>query len=102
VFEGNSEGATFNAKARTLTWSLPVLDSSNATATLDFTVAGTVEQAAFFPIRVAFASPHTLCPLRVQEVLPVGGGAPQKYSVASSVRGRVYSLVCAFTHPRCS
>lgn len=88
VFDGSSEGASFNAKARSLTWSVPVLDASNASATLDFTVPGTVEQAAFFPIRVSFASPSLLCPLRVQEVLPVGGGAPQKFSVSSSVRSR--------------
>ena len=86
VFEGNNEGASFNAKQRTLTWALPLVDQSNTTATLDFTVNGTIEQAAFFPIRVAFASTHTLCPLHVQEVLPVGGGAPQKFSVATSVR----------------
>lgn len=100
VFEGSNEGAAFNAKQRTLTWTLPLVDASNGSATLDFTVNGTIEQAAFFPIRVNFASPNTLCPLHVQEVVPVAGGAPQKFSVASSVCfARTWPLVqCMHTY----
>lgn len=68
---------SYDPKKHTLEWRLPVIDSSNKTGSMEFTVAGLASD--FFPIRVSFASTKPYCNIEVSDCccLPTGkpGGA---------------------------
>jgi len=70
----SADGAyQFAAKARTLTWSLPLIDESNSSGSMEFTAQFTGDKSAFFPVNVTFASAKTMCPIEILEVVTVDG-----------------------------
>lgn len=54
----------FNASHKTLEWLIPLVDSSNTSGTLEFTIPG-AESNDFFPVKVNFNSKKTFCNIEV-------------------------------------
>ena len=54
----------FDSKKHILEWRLPVIDSSNSTGMMEFTIPGM--ESDFFPIRVEFVSPKTYSHIEVR------------------------------------
>jgi len=67
-----------DSRKNTLTWSHPVIDSSNSSGSMEFSVAGHPDD--FFPIAVSFVSKRPYCDLELQDVLMIDGETPAKYS----------------------
>ncbi|ESO83359.1 hypothetical protein LOTGIDRAFT_236678 [Lottia gigantea] len=65
---------SYDSRKATLQWSLPVIDSSNKSGSLEFTIAGHPDD--FFPVK----SPLFLKSLILKDVVTVDGQEPVKYS----------------------
>jgi len=78
---GECEGEyVYEPRRNTLLWQLAVVDSSNKTGALEFSVTnGTPRQ--FFPVQVTFQSLQTFARLAVTDVKLVESGLPAKHSV---------------------
>ena len=62
-------------KNGTLLWRVSVVDSSNRTGSLEFTVEGVGSDAdVFFPVTMSFRTATTFCPVEVTAVRAVAGG----------------------------
>lgn len=57
-------------KERTLCWHQDVVDSNNATGSLEFAVPG-ADADAFFPIRIFFSSQTIFCLIEVADALSI-------------------------------
>ena len=65
---GELDGEHFyDPKKHTLEWRLPVIDASNRTGSMEFTVAGL--PLDFFPINVSFTSAKPYCSIEVSVVI---------------------------------
>lgn len=64
IEEGNHE---WDGKSRNLTWRLHIIDSSNKTGSLEFSVPS-ADPKGFFPVNVGFTCSKTFCDLQVQAV----------------------------------
>ena len=77
---GECDGSyAYDARKNILTWTLPVIDKSNSTGQLDFSMPSNPDD--FFPVEVGFHSTKSLyTPISVSSVQDVGSGANVKFS----------------------
>ncbi|BFZ14412.1 hypothetical protein BsWGS_17451 [Bradybaena similaris] len=68
----------YDNQKRTLQWSLPFIDASNKTGSLEFTINGQPDD--FFPVTVTFVSKQSFCDIKVDEVLQIDGETAEKFS----------------------
>lgn len=68
----------YDHKRSILEWQLPVIDSSNKTGTMEFSIAGHPND--FFPVNVTFVSSKSYCDIKVIDVLTVDEEKPVKHS----------------------
>lgn len=61
-----------------LTWCHPVIDASNKSGSMEFTIGGRPND--FFPLTVSFVSKKSYCDLSVVDVTLLDGGTPVKFS----------------------
>ena len=80
-----------NAQAGELLWQLDIIDNSNATGSLEFTIQQR-DADAFFPITVDFSSPQIFCDMSVQSVVS-GAGAAIQYGLTKGLSSEEYSIV---------
>ena len=57
----------YDSKKHVLQWRLPVIDASNKTGSMEFTMVAVPDD--FFPIRVSFVSTKLYCHIEVRCVL---------------------------------
>lgn len=81
----------FNATENCLVWNLDLIDRSNATGNLEFSIAQK-NPDAFFPIAVDFQSNHLFCPIEVTGVTNASDGRPIVYSMLKSVSTEEYKI----------
>ena len=61
---GECEGDyNHDSRKHVLTWTIPVVDSSNGNGSMEFTVPGSSDD--FMPIKVEFVSATTFCQIKV-------------------------------------
>mmetsp|Transcript_43367 Transcript_43367/g.70366 ORF Transcript_43367/g.70366 Transcript_43367/m.70366 type:complete len:528 (+) Transcript_43367:87-1670(+) len=70
----------FDGRNGKMIWHIDMIDNSNKTGAMEFTVPGTPDPSNFFPVQVSFISSKTFCDLEVQNVLTTTDGKPVKYS----------------------
>ena len=80
-----------NAQAGELLWQLDIIDNSNATGSLEFTIQQR-DADPFFPITVDFSSPQIFCDMSVQSVVS-GAGAAIQYGLTKGLSSEEYSIV---------
>lgn len=90
------EGDYSHDKKGFLDWRLPLIDASNKSGSLEFTVAsGSPDDV--FPVKVSFTSPKTYCDLSVTEVVAIeddgAAAGPLKFSKEISVFAEKYEIV---------
>jgi hypothetical protein len=64
-----------DGRAGMMCWHFDVIDSSNSSGSMEFSIAGH-NTDAFFPIQVGFTSETLLCPIEVTGVVSSATGAP--------------------------
>ena len=74
-----------------LVWSLPVIDASNKSGSLEFSIGGHPDD--FFPVNVNFVSKKSYCDLQISEVRLLDGEQPVKYSSEVMVYTDKYEIV---------
>ena len=62
-----------------LQWTIPMVDASNKTGTLEFGAVGSPE--AFFPVNVAFSANKPFCDITVSTVVPPNTAAHFKSQI---------------------
>jgi len=67
-----------------LHWTMHVIDSSNPSGSLEFTIPYSGDSSALFPVNVSFTSPKTFANLTAEQVLGENG-APVPFSVETSL-----------------
>lgn len=81
-----------NAQAGELLWTVDMIDSSNSTGSLEFSIQQR-DTDAFFPIEVGFNSPNLYCDLEVQQVVAAGSGAAIQYGLSKGLSTEEYTVV---------
>eukprot|EP01037_Dinobryon_pediforme_P018438 gene18438-18713_t len=74
-----------------LLWEIDLIDSSNSTGTLEFTIQQR-NADAFFPISVQFSSKQLYCSVDVAAVKALTGGAPIQYGLTKSLSSEEYTI----------
>ncbi|KAK2153629.1 hypothetical protein LSH36_291g07023 [Paralvinella palmiformis] len=62
----------------TLEWSLPVIDESNKSGSMEFSISGMPDD--FFPVTVSFISKKLYCDIQFRDARQVDDSVPVKYS----------------------
>ncbi|KAF7282821.1 coatomer subunit delta isoform X2 [Rhynchophorus ferrugineus] len=90
---GECDGTYVHEQRRNqLVWSLPLIDSSNKTGSLEFTVARSIPDD-FFPLSVSFTSRTSYASIKIIDALSVEDDSPVKYSVESVLYPDKYEIV---------
>ncbi|KAL8577856.1 Coatomer subunit delta [Nucella lapillus] len=69
----------YDTHKRQLQWSLPFIDATNKSGSLEFTIHGG-HPDDFFPVNVSFTSRKPYCDIQITEVKQVSDDTPEKYS----------------------
>ncbi|KAL3906822.1 MAG: hypothetical protein SGPRY_010404 [Prymnesium sp.] len=77
------EEATYSRREGMLQWSVPIVDQSNSSATMEFSVSAVSSADVIFPISVNFSSRKTMCELEVNDVLSVDDNSSIPYSAST-------------------
>lgn len=73
-----------------LVWSIPLLDDSAPSGTLDFSARGAPD--TFFPVKVAFSSTKSYCNLKIGGVSSISDGSSVSYSSETVLRTNNYVI----------
>jgi len=73
-----------------LVWRIPIIDSTNPSASMDFTARGQPDN--FFPVKVNFTSPKPYCNMKVLAVTSTSDGAPVNFSDETYLRSSNYEI----------
>jgi len=84
--------ASYSRREGVLQWSVPLVDSTNASATIEFSVAACGSPDAIFPINVSFSSRKTMCELEVTEVLSVDDNSPIPFASTTLMSVESYTI----------
>jgi len=71
--------AEYDSKKQILSWKIPLIDDSNKTGSMEFTVPP-AQNSAFFPVTVDFRSNQTFCALQVVGVTLEDGNKPADFA----------------------
>ena len=75
-----------------LIWEIDMIDSSNATGSMEFNIAQR-DADAFFPVTVDFASTQLYCNVEVSSVRSVGSNGAIQYGLTKGMQSEEYSIV---------
>jgi hypothetical protein len=81
----------FDSKNSQLLWKLDTVDRSNESGALEFAVPQAAHED-FFPVRVSFTSPSTMCAMQVLEVIAADTGAPVRFSKQTLFKVENYTV----------
>eukprot|EP01099_Mayorella_cantabrigiensis_P006984 TRINITY_DN6037_c0_g1_i1.p1 TRINITY_DN6037_c0_g1~~TRINITY_DN6037_c0_g1_i1.p1 ORF type:complete len:500 (-),score=141.28 TRINITY_DN6037_c0_g1_i1:167-1666(-) len=93
VIESADGSHRFDNRNNILEWSLPLIDSSNSTGSMEFNLNFGGASSAFFPIRVDFISENTFCPIQVESVVAVDDNHPVPFSETKGLAVEQYEIV---------
>ncbi|KJE92254.1 coatomer subunit delta [Capsaspora owczarzaki ATCC 30864] len=82
----------FDVKSSKLYWSIPVVDSSNATGSMEFKTA-TGNANSFFPVSVGFSSTQTFANFQINGAVISTNQSPIKFSAATTFGVESYDFV---------
>ncbi|KAJ1912910.1 coatomer subunit delta [Tieghemiomyces parasiticus] len=90
---GNVDGDyTVNPRTQTLEWQFPIIDRSNKSGSLEFTLE-TDDIEGFFPVSVAFVAHMPFCDVNITEALRQSSGEPVVFSKAVTLVTDDYRIV---------
>ncbi|KAJ1492827.1 Longin-like domain-containing protein [Baffinella frigidus] len=84
VAEVGEGDARYLAKSATVEWRVEMVDDSNRSGSLEFSVASS-DIDALFPISVNFNSNGTMCQLKVESVTDARSGAPIQFLASAAL-----------------
>ena len=88
----NADGSyRHNPSAHELVWTIDMIDASNRTGSLEFTIAQR-NSDAFFPVKVNFTSHQLFCKLDVAGVTAGDGRTPIMYGLSKGMASEEYTI----------
>ncbi|XP_052803336.1 coatomer subunit delta-like [Mya arenaria] len=69
---------TYDSRKNQLHWTLPVIDASNKSGSMEFSVSGHPDD--FFPVNVSFVSKKSYCDIQISDLRLLEDDSPAKYS----------------------
>ncbi|XP_053409072.1 coatomer subunit delta-like isoform X2 [Mercenaria mercenaria] len=76
---GDCDGEyNYDSRKNVLLWNLTVIDSSNKTGSMEFSVGGHPDD--FFPVSVSFVSKKSYCDIQITDIKLLEDDSPAKYS----------------------
>ena len=81
-----------NLSAGELVWELSIVDSSNSSGSLEFSIQQK-DSDAFFPILAYFSSKKLYCNIDVQEVVVVSSNSQAVFGLTKSMSSEEYMVV---------
>jgi hypothetical protein len=82
----------FDARGGVMEWNIQLIDDSNRSGSMEFTVPAT-DTDGFFPIDVHFSSNKTFCDIEVAAITRTTDGAPVKFSEKTMMLVDSYTVV---------
>jgi hypothetical protein len=82
----------YDPRRNLLLWQLAVVDSSNSSGAMEFSVPAAIA-SDFFPVQVSFQSFQSFARLTVTEAVHLSTGAPVKHSVETTFATEKYEIV---------
>jgi len=93
VVNNSSEGSSeYDNKQSILRWKIPVVDSSNPSGSLEFTIPYTGETSLLYPIELSFSSNTTFVGINIAEVVLADGEKPVTFSQEAQVSTESYQI----------
>lgn len=90
---GECDGTySHESKRNQLVWSLPLIDASNKTGSMEFSASPAIPND-FFPLNVVFNSKSTFAQIKITEVLLVDDESPVKHSIETTLFPDKYEIV---------
>ncbi|GJQ77792.1 copd [Trypoxylus dichotomus] len=83
---------THEARRNQLIWSLPIIDSTNKTGSLEFSAPKSIPND-FFPLTLNFTSKSSFAKIKITDVLFVDDDSPVKHSVEAVLFPDKYEIV---------
>jgi coatomer subunit delta len=83
--------ARYLGKSSTVEWRVDMVDDSNRSGAMEFSV-DTTDADALFPIQVMFTSAGTVCDLKVESVTDARSGAPIVFASTASLSVEEYEI----------
>jgi hypothetical protein len=87
-----SVDGNYRYKDSELIWEIDMIDASNGTGSLEFTIAQR-DADAFFPVVVEFASTQMYCAVEVSSVRSVATNGAIQYGLTKGMQSEEYSIV---------
>lgn len=81
----------FDPRKGVLVWTVDLIDDSNRSGTLEFSVPA-ADGGAFFPVDVSFSAKASFCGVAVAAVTKTDGGAPVKFTTRASLATDAYTV----------
>lgn len=81
----------YDARKSVLEWKMAVIDESNASGSMEFTISGIPDD--FFPVNVTFYSTKTICDFQILDIKENESKAATKYSQERSLIAEKYEVV---------
>lgn len=81
----------YDHKHSILEWQLPVIDSSNKSGSMEFSISG--HPGDFFPVSVSFASTKSYCDLKIAEITSVDEEKPVRFTQEVGFSVEKYEIV---------
>lgn len=89
---GDCDGEyNYDSRKNTLYWSLPVIDESNKSGSMEFSVGGHPDD--FFPVKVSFVSKKSYCDIQITDVKHLEDKSPIKFSTEVGLYVDKYEIV---------
>lgn len=82
----------YNSRTSVLEWSIVLIDNSNRSGSLEFSVPP-ADPSTFFPISARFTASTTFSNLKVTGILPLRGGPVPKFSQRTTLVTETYQVV---------
>uniref|UniRef100_A0A0E0JQM9 Coatomer subunit delta n=1 Tax=Oryza punctata TaxID=4537 RepID=A0A0E0JQM9_ORYPU len=82
----------YDSRNSVLEWSIILVDQSNRSGSLEFTVPA-ADPSTFFPISVGFSASNTFSDLKVTAIRPLREGSPPKFSQRNRLVTNNYQVV---------
>jgi len=85
--------ASYSRRDGTVTWTVPFIDATSASGTVEMQLTGISSADALYPINVDFSATVTLCSFRIPEVRAVERGeGPLPYTTSASLQVDSYLI----------
>lgn len=82
----------YNSRTQNVEWRIPMIDSSNAQGSLEFSCAA-MDSSNFFPVNVSFACKQTYAEIQVQKVFGATTNEPVQFTHDATLIPETFTIV---------